>query len=178
MRSFLRHEDGVTAVEFSLVGLPLFLMVFAIIELSLFFASGNMLEGAAQEAGRRIRTGQVQGSDDPEAAFKNELCSMAGIMIDCALIQYDVIHVGDNTFASAESIEPQFDEQGNLITGGFDAGDSSDVILIRSYYKWNFLTPFIGEMLTGIAGGGWLGHLSTVVIKTEPYCTSIIQENC
>lgn len=178
LRRYLRHDKGVTSIEFAMVAMPLFLIVFAIIELSMFFASGNVLEGASQEAGRRIRTGQVQAMEDPAQAFKDELCDNVGSMLNCPDIQYEVIRVADDTFASAQSMEPQFDENGDLVQQGFDAGNSSDVILIRSYYKWDFLTPFLGEILTGMPGGGWLGHLSTVVLRTEPYCTSIIQTNC
>lgn len=178
IRRFLRRDEGVTSVEFSMVAMPLFLFVFSIIELSMFFGSGNVLEGASQEAARRIRTGQLQGMEDPAQAFKTELCANVGSMLTCEEIQYEVIRIEGDSFADAQSMQPQFDENGDLVPQGFDAGDSSDVILIRSYYKWSFLTPFLGEMLSGIAGGGWMGHLSTVVLRTEPYCTSIIQTNC
>ena len=154
LRRWLRREEGVTAVEFSLVAMPLFTIIFGIIELSMFFASGTVLEGASSEAARRIRTGQVQQADDPEEAFKTLLCHQAGAMLDCDKIQYEVIHMGNNTFSLADTMEPQFDEDGNLIPHPFDAGGDSDVILVRAYYQWHFYTPFLSTMLTAGSGQG------------------------
>ena len=147
----------------------MFTMIMGILELSMFFASGNILEGASQEAGRRIRTGQVQAANDPEQAFKDFLCANVSTILRC---------IADDTFGSAENMEPQFDEDGNLVPGSFDVGNSSDVILIRAHYKWEFVTPFIAAMLTGSPTDNTVSHLTTVVLKTEPYCTSIIQTNC
>lgn len=178
IRRWWRREEGVTAVEFALVALPMFTMIMGILELSMFFASGNILEGASQEAGRRIRTGQVQAAGDPEQAFKDFLCANVSTIIKCEDIQYEVIHVADDSFGSAENMEPQFDEDGNLVPGSFDVGNSSDVILIRAHYKWEFVTPFIASMMTGSLTDNSVSHLTTVVLKTEPYCTSIIQTNC
>lgn len=177
-RRWLRREEGVTAVEFSLVAMPLFTIIFGIIELSMFFASGTVLEGASAEAARRIRTGQVQQSDDPEDTFKTLLCNQGGTMLDCDKLQYEVIHVGGNSFSLADTMEPQFDDEGNLIPHPFDAGNDSDVILVRAYYKWKFLTPFISTMLTAGSGQDWVAHMATVVIQTEPYCTSLDPMAC
>lgn len=178
LRRWWRREDGVTAVEFALVAVPMFTMIMGILEMSLYFASGNILEGAAQEGGRRIRTGQVQAAEDPELAFKNFVCDSVGIMMDCTKINYQVIHVADDSFSTAENTEPEYDENGDLVPQPFDAGNSSDVILIRAHYKWEFLTPFVGALLAGSLSQNYASHLTTVVLKTEPYCTSIIQENC
>lgn len=177
-RRWLRREEGVTAVEFSLVAMPLFTIIFGIIELSMFFASGTVLEGASAEAARRIRTGQVQQSGAPEDAFKDLLCQQSTAMLDCEKIQYEVIRMGDGTFSLADTMEPQFDAEGNLIPHPFDAGGDSDVIMVRAYYQWEFMTPFISSMLTAGSGQDWVAHMATVVIRTEPYCTSLNPMNC
>ena len=180
---WLRRDDGVTAIEFSLVALPMFLMIFGVIELAMFFASGTVLEGASTEAGRRIRTGQVagvaEGLTDPQAiedaerqAFEDLLCDNVGIMMDCSLIQYEVIHMNADTFADASNYEPEYDENGDLVPHPFSVGGACDVIMIRAAYKWNFLTPFISTMLTASSGVDYVSHLSTVIIRTEPYDTS------
>ncbi|HYD17141.1 MAG TPA: TadE/TadG family type IV pilus assembly protein [Patescibacteria group bacterium] len=177
-RRWLKNEEGVTAVEFSLVAMPMFTLIFGIIELSMFFASGTVLEGASAEAARRIRTGQVQQSEEPEEEFKKLLCDQGGSMLDCDKIQYEVIHVGGNSFSIADTMEPEFDDEGNLIPHPFDAGSESEVVMVRTFYKWTFYTPFIGSMLTAGSGQDWIGHMSTVVIRTEPYCTSLTVNGC
>jgi hypothetical protein len=62
---------------------------------------------------------------------------------------------------------PVYDEDGNLVSGGFDAGSSGDRILIRTAYRYEMLTPLVGSLLT--AGTGSRLFVSTVVMQTEPY---------
>jgi Flp pilus assembly protein TadG len=135
----------------------------------LFYASGALLEGASVDAARLIRTGQVQDSGSPEETFKDELCNKASFLISCDKIQYEVIDIPSGNFIDAEDYQPSIDANGNLVPQGFDAGNSNDVVMVRTYYKYKFLTPFIGEMLSGKAGQDWVGQMSTVVIKSEPY---------
>lgn len=169
LRYWRRREEGVVAIEFSLVALPFFMLILGILETSLFFASGTVLEGASNAAARLIRTGQAQNSADPEEAFRTELCDQVGRMLECDNIQYEVIRVEPNTFAGAEAYEPEFDADGNLIPAGFSTGNSNDVVLVRTVYRYEFLTPYLGTMITGDVGKNWMTHMSTVVLKAEPY---------
>lgn len=164
-----RRDDGVVAVEFALLALPLFTMILGIVELSMFFASGIVLEGAASEAARQIRIGQVQAAADPEAAFEEELCEKVGVMINCNDLQYEVIHVDEDTFSGAQNQPPQFDENGNLMGSGFNSGNSNDVVIVRAAHRYEFLTPFVGGMIARSTGTNSLMHVATVVIKSEPY---------
>lgn len=168
--SFRRKDDGVVAVEFALLALPLFTLILGIIEFSLFFATGIALEGAAAEAGRAIRIGQVQVAANPEEAFEEELCDAASLMIDCDLLQYEVIRIEDDTFQGAEDTPPpQFDEDGNFLGSGFAPGNSNDVIMVRVAQRYDFLMPFIGTMISGDISRNWATHIATVVIKSEPF---------
>ena len=90
-------------------------------------------------------------------------------MLDCSRIQYEVIRIGNDSFVSAETATPEFDEDGNLIEQDFDAGNSNDVILIRTVYRYEFLTPFIGSLMTGDPSRNWMNHMTTIVLKAEPY---------
>lgn len=164
-----QKEDGVAAVEFALIAPPFFMLIVGIIEVSMFFAAGSVLEGGAAAASRLLRTGQAQLSADPEETFRQELCSKVETMLDCARLQYEVILVEDGTFADAENYEPEFDEDGNLVPGEFSTGNSNDVIMVRAVYRYDFLTPFIGQMITGDPGRNWSLHSALSVIKAEPY---------
>ncbi len=164
-----KKEDGVVAIEFAMVALPLFTLIFGIIESSLYFAAGSVLEGGSVQAARMIRTGQVQESSNPEDTFKTQLCNDVSVFLDCAKLQYEVIHISGDTFLSASSNAPVFDSNGNLIPRPFDPGVKDSVVIVRSYYKWEFYTPYIGSLMTGSLSKNWAGHMSTVVIKSEPY---------
>ncbi len=165
----LRDDGGATAVEFALIALPLFMLIIGILEVALFFAAGLVLEGSAAQAGRLIRTGQAQLSGDPRTAFETALCNEARTMLDCDNLRYEVLRFSSGNFGDAAGNEPEFDDEGNLVDQGFNAGNSNDVILIRTVYRYEFLTPLIGPMMTGDASRTWMNHISTVVIKSEPY---------
>lgn len=168
-RRWFYKDDGVAAIEFALVAPPFFMLLMGIIEIGMFFAAGSVLEGASNDAARLIRTGAVQLSADPETTFRTELCGKVGVMLDCDRIQYEVIQMADDSFATAAASAPQFDADGNLIPSGFSSGNSNDVVLVRAIYRYNFLTPYMGAMLTGDTSRNWSTHMATVVLKAEPY---------
>lgn len=165
----MRRSEGVVAVEFALIALPFFILLIGMIEMALFFAAGTVLEGGSAAASRLIRTGQVQLSADPQSTFETALCEHVGPMLDCSKIQYEVIHVAEGTFAGAENYEPQFDADGNLVPSGFATGNSNDVVMVRSMYRYSFLTPFLGAMMTGGVGDNTMTHMSVSVLRAEPY---------
>ena len=164
-----RREDGVVAVEFAMISIPFLVLLVGIVETALYFASSIVLEGASAEAARLIRTGELNDEADPEQAFEDRLCYLVSDIMDCDRIQYEAIAVAAGTFASADTLEPEFDAEGNLIPSGFDTGDSEDVIIVRSYYKYEFLTPLIGSLMTQDLGRDYMMLMSTAVIKNEPY---------
>lgn len=175
MFAFLRKNlfaddfKGSVAVEFAMLAIPFFMMIMGIIEVGLFFGSAVVLEGAATEGARLIRTGQAQTSGDPVGAFEDILCQKAGVMIDCSKIQYEVINIPDRKFTSVQNYQPTYDEDGNLISAGFDAGESNDIILVRIAYRYEFLTPLLGRLMETTDSTNSAFLMSNVVIMNEPY---------
>ena len=73
---FGKKEDGATAVEFALVSLPFFGLVFAILELAIFFFASRYLENAVFEnLARKILTQRIS-STNACAAITSEVSSM------------------------------------------------------------------------------------------------------
>lgn len=135
----------------------------------MYFAAGTVLEGGAASASRVLRTGQAQLSENPEETFRVALCDHIQRVIPCDRVQYEVIRLDDNTFAGVENYEPEFDEDGNLIPAPFSTGNSNDVVLVQAFYRYEFLTPFLGSLITGDPGRNWSIHSAMSVIKAEPY---------
>ena len=132
----------------------------------MFAASAN-LHSATSDAARIIRTGQVQQSTgDPEDMFRQRLCDDVDILLDCSRLQYEVIAMDD--FSDFPTYTTQYDDDGNLVTQGFDPGGSSDVVLIRVAYRYPFMVPIIGNLLSDGHGMSKL-LLATVVMQNEPY---------
>jgi Flp pilus assembly protein TadG len=70
----LRNTDGVAAIEFAMVSLPFFMMMFGLILVGLYFFTTFTLENAVEQAARLIRTGQVQQQGMSADDFKLEVC--------------------------------------------------------------------------------------------------------
>ena len=159
-----KNRSGSVAVEFGLVAIPFFMMIIGLLELSLMYAAGAVLEGGTVAASRLIRTGQAQDSGDPQTMFADLLCEHVSALIPCNDLVYEAIVPPGNTFNDAEGMPPQFDGNGNLIPSGFDAGGVSDVVVIRTSYRYNYITPFMAPIL-----GNSTLLMSTVTIRNEPY---------
>lgn len=166
LKRWVKKEDGTTAIEFSLMAIPYVFLTLGIMELSIMYAAASLLEGATGSASRLIRTGQLQESGaNPEDTFRTAMCNYATVLIDCNDIVIESIPL--ESFTDAESMQPQYDEDGNMISQGFDAGGSNDRVLIRVAYRYTMMTPFIGPLLAGPSNSRLF--MSTIVFQSEPY---------
>ncbi|MGH6681045.1 MAG: TadE/TadG family type IV pilus assembly protein, partial [Bradyrhizobium sp.] len=82
---------GNVAIEMAFVGPPFLLLLLVIIELGLTLATQSVLDGAARDAARLIRTGQVQTQGSPITAFQTLLCSQVGPLISVSQCDSNVI---------------------------------------------------------------------------------------
>jgi Flp pilus assembly protein TadG len=165
----LQRKEGTTAIEFSLPMIPYLMLTLGIIELSVMFTTASLLEGSSDVAARMVRTGQIQqASNDPaeqEALFREVLCESTVVLIRCEDIFLEVLDMG--AFSDYSEYAPIFDEDGNLVPRGFNAGGAGDVMLIRVAYRYNMMTPLVGPLLSGEDGS--MLFMSTIVLQTEPY---------
>src|SRR5688572_17065966 len=85
-RGFLRDDRGTTAIEFGILGIPFFALLGAILETAYVFLAAQILDTAVQDAGRYIRTGQLQkggyGSGEKDK-FRSEVCEGLFGLFDC-----------------------------------------------------------------------------------------------
>jgi Flp pilus assembly protein TadG len=166
-RVWVAAKDAATAIEFSMLCMPFLMLMLGTFELAMMYASASLLENAAGQASRIVRTGQLQqsGSADPESVFRVKLCETASILVPCNDIRIESVPMG--SYYDFSDLAPQYDEDGNMISRGFNAGGSDDTILIRVSYRYSMMTPFIAQLLLGPTGSRLL--MSTIVLQTEPY---------
>ena len=165
-RRFAGAEEGATAVEFALLGLPFFALLFALVEVCvLYFATAN-LDSVVADAGRLIRTGQVQSTGMSQAQFKNLICGELTIISDCQ----SKLHVDVRNFTSFGNLAyPSFiDEDGNLVENTvFQPGTAGDIVLVNVYYSFGIVSPgMVG--LSNLAGGGRVIS-AAVAFRNEPF---------
>lgn len=165
-RRFARAEEGVTAVEFAMLALPFFALLFALIETCVvYFATAN-LGSVVAEAGRLIRTGQVQAGGMTEAQFKQHICDELTLISDCqSKLRIDVRNF--NSFNSV-SYPPLVDADGNILENTvFQPGNAGDIVLVNVFYSYGVISPgMVG--LSNLEGGGRLVS-AAVAFRNEPF---------
>ena len=73
----VRGERGVSMLEFALIALPLFMLIFGILEVGLIFWGTYELDYATWCAARLIRTGQAQTANMTQAQMIAQICGQA-----------------------------------------------------------------------------------------------------
>jgi Flp pilus assembly protein TadG len=170
LRAFLtgwvRKKDGTTAIEFALMAIPYIILTLGIMEISIMYAAATLLEGATGSAARLIRTGQIQESGaNPEEAFREALCEYATVLIRCDDVVIEVQPLA--SFDDYESMDPVYDEDGNMVSSGFNAGDADSRVMIRVAYRYTMMNAFVGTLLAGPTNSRLF--MSTIVMQNEPY---------
>ena len=165
---FWRARDGSTAVEFAMVALPFFFMIFASLELGLVFVIDSVLENATAETSRLIRTGRAESSAMTAAQFKTSLCGRMSIFqADCNARATVDVRVIPN-FTTPNPPDPM--ASGTFQTGslGYDDGAAGTTMLVRVWYKQPLVTPFMNEGLSRLRDGS--AYLTaTAVFRNEPF---------
>ena len=81
---FARSRDGAAAIEFALLAIPYFLIVFAIIETFVAFTGEQLVSNAVDTLSRQIRTGQITAANTTKADFRGKFCDEVSILITCS----------------------------------------------------------------------------------------------
>ncbi|WP_339931044.1 TadE/TadG family type IV pilus assembly protein [uncultured Brevundimonas sp.] len=165
---FWRARDGSTAVEFAMVALPFFFMMFAILELGLVFVIDSVLENATAETSRLIRTGRAENSGMTAEQFKTSLCGRMSIFqADCNARATVDVRVIPN-FSTPNPPDPMASGSFQTSDLGYDDGTAGSTMLIRVWYKQPLVTPFMNEGLSRLKDGS--AYLtSTAVFRNEPF---------
>lgn len=162
---FFSDNKGVAAIEFAIVSFPFFLLLTALIEVSIFFFAGQMLESVADKVGRKIRTGQLD-STLTAAQLKTEVCNEAAILFDCGKILVDL-----NTAATFSGLgAPPGPTAGVLVPGnfGFSAPAAEKIMRITVTYEWKVFANFVAAHFAHLNSGNAL-ITAISIFRTEPY---------
>jgi Flp pilus assembly protein TadG len=168
-----RSTRGATAVEFAMVAVPFFMLLFGILELGMIFMASTAIDAATATAARQIRTGQFQASGNTTAAaFKTEVCqSMSWISTsDCqANLSLDVRTF--SSFAAINVTPPVTNGAIDQTQLTFNAGSSCDIVLVRAFYPWTLLAPVIEPGLPNLGSNQRL-LTTAVAFRNENWQTS------
>ena len=172
LRRLAAAEGGATAVEFAIISIPFFALMFAIFELGAMFVASTSIDAATESAARQIRTGQLQtGASNSASGFKTLICNGISWISnsDCmANMSLDV-----RTFSSFASVSASTPVKNGAIDQSqlsFNAGNSCDIVLVRAFYPWTLLAPTLEPGLPNLNGTQRL-LVATVAFRNENWAS-------
>jgi Flp pilus assembly protein TadG len=169
LKAWAADKRGVAAVEFAMIAVPFFFLIFGLLEICVIFIMSSVLEHGLNEAARGIRTGQLQSADGfDKDGFEDILCSEVFELFECkGKIQLDVKTY--DSFAATGNPSP-IDDEGEMNTDDFefDPGKANDIVVVRAFYAWDLMTPVLSAPLANLSNNRRLLQ-STVVFRNEPF---------
>lgn len=141
-RRFIANEDGVTVIEFAMLGLPFFLLIFAILEICIAFAAQQLLTNATDDVARMFRTGQIRTVDQmDEPKLRKMICDRISVLISggCPGLKVDLRQYA--TFEQAAQASTDY----ATLTPQVNLGLSQTKNMLRVFYKWPVLTNLFAK---------------------------------
>ena len=170
-----RNTKGSVAVEFALIAPIFFLLLFAILETSLAWFGGMVLENGMKQTARLIRTGQAQNSNMTQQQFRDALCAQISVVLSCDPDKLYIDVRSYSSFAGAAFPNPINDDgtlNPNLNTyslgGSTQASGVDTIVLARAFYTWQMFTPLIGRFYANMPNNVRLLS-SSVAFRNEPF---------
>lgn len=90
---FTRNASGVAALEFAFIVVPFLGLLFAIMQIGLFFFYTSQIQMAAEIASRKIMTGTIAQGETVNSFITSELCQRGGLLnglFDCSKLRVDI----------------------------------------------------------------------------------------
>lgn len=170
--TFKRDRKGSVAVEFALLALPFFTILFGLLELAVVYFTETALQDALSQQVRGIRTGQVQNSNPPvsQAAFTQAVCNnMRRVMTgaDCSRLYIDIRTFSD--FGSSAPLPNPLDANGQFDPSRltFAVGGAEQTVVARAFYRYNVASPLTQGLLADYGSTRLI--TATELFRTEPF---------
>ena len=175
---FFARRDGATAIEFTLLCLPFFMIVFASIETFVAFSAEQLLANANDVMARKIRTGEIRSSMK-EVEYRKAFCEEIAILMPCSAEEIatpDKLWLDVRSFPKFADIPKAVPFAGtDLDTSSFKfaPGGKSSINIVRAYYRWDIVTDVVRPYISNIraSDGSKQNYLmvATAVVQNEDY---------
>ncbi|NTJ66620.1 pilus assembly protein [Agrobacterium rhizogenes] len=161
LREFVRSRDGTAAIEFALLAIPYFLIVFAIIETFVAFTAEQVVSNAVDTLARQIRTGQITAANTTSQQFRQAFCNEIAVLITCSSSEVQTpanLYLDVESYSSFASMpttiprQSSTDPYSDLSTTGFAfvPGGAKSLNMVRAYYRWQIITDLLRPYLTNV----------------------------
>ncbi len=172
VQSFQKAQDGATAIEFALLAIPFFMLLFAILELAIIFFISSTLSHAVSESGRQIRVGNFQNCG--QAAFKAAVCDRMSGVGNCNRLRIDVVsNPSFSAITLPDTPNPPVGAAGSpppaIPNGDYDESTAGEPVVVRGIYYHSLILPPTLTRLESSPGTGSHIITASTAFRNEPF---------
>ncbi len=188
--AFAVRTEGATAVEFALISVPFFGLLFMLFQVSLVFLMQQGLKAAIDNAARQVLTGKAQnnGAITSWQNFRDTLVCPSGSgnmlpsFVTCANVIVDIRPYSSFNGLTSSNVSQSFLWDGS--GPQYQPGNPCDIVIVRAVYPMPIYMPMLTDstlgrnVTTGTAGqtnykGAYVQMLTaSSVFRNEPYATA------
>lgn len=167
---FCKHNRGSVAIEFVMIALPFFLLIFAVVEVTLSFTAEQVMSNAVDDISRQLRTGQLKTTDVSDATkLKARICPQLFMAATpCPDLEVDL-----QTYATFKTVPTTIplksDNDVDVSALKVNPGGAGTINQLRIFYRWPILTDLMKTRIASIQSQGKTLLFSTVTWQNEPY---------
>ncbi|NKK79386.1 TadE/TadG family type IV pilus assembly protein [Rhizobium leguminosarum] len=183
-RALARSREGAAAIEFALLAIPYFLVIFAILETFVAFAAEELVSNAVDTMNRRMRTGQItynlgRTTDMNQAQFRQAFCDEISILIRCSATEVatpNKLYLDVQTFSTFSAIPTTIpklstDKYADINPAAFKyaPGGAGTINMLRAYYRWEIITDLVRPYITTIRPSGGSMPSQYLIVGTAAF---------
>lgn len=167
---FCKHNRGSVAIEFALIALPFFLLIFAVVEITLSFTAEQVMSNVVDDISRQLRTGQLKTTDVSDATkLKARICPLLLMAATpCPDLEVDL-----QTYATFKTVPTTIplksDNDVDVSALKVNPGGAGTINQLRVFYRWPILTDLMKTRIASIQSQGKTLLFSTATWQNEPY---------
>jgi Flp pilus assembly protein TadG len=185
LRRFIRSKDGAAAIEFAILAIPYFLIVFAIIETFIAYMGEQLVGNAVDTLARELRTGNItyqrnnNDTDKDRTEFREIFCDEISILIKCSATeaaQPDKLLLDVRSFPSFKDIPTTIPRISNdpfaeldESSMAYSPGGPKTINMLRAYYKWDVITDLIRPYISNVRPAGGSRPSYFLIMETAAY---------
>jgi Flp pilus assembly protein TadG len=173
-----RSQEGSAAIEFALLAIPFFMIIFAIFETFFALIGEQVISDATDTMARRLRTGEISKNITQEE-FRKQFCAEASVIITCSadeISKPQKLYIDLRSFAKFADIPTSVP----LVTHGsgrdidvsklgFAPGGAGTINMLRVYYRWPVITDLVRPFLTNITPADGTMPRHFLIVSTDAF---------
>jgi Flp pilus assembly protein TadG len=166
---FCVARRGATAVEFAIIAPAFIAMLFAVIQTTLFLFAQQVLQNAADQAGRLFMTGSAQTAGLTQAQFLADVCPLVKALFTCSNIMVNVQSSASFSGVSASAPTLTYNANGTVSnTWSYSTGTQGEIMVVQLIYQWPIVGMPIRNVLSNL-GNGTTEMMGVTAFRVEPY---------